>query len=263
MIPSYPLNRLIPDLPAPVAQLFVPGGSVDIMTNEKRFHLVSPQAVLWQLSSTPLSDECQATADVSGWGGSCMLCSLSCLPPPFNIDLEIVIKFQIRPKILKSIWSCAPWTKTVFQWENKLKWVEASSHLERSIQIISFGDMTKCRNLRIKRSQKKSKGSWMSDQKQLVRCGRSRFNHFCFSLRFSVTPDVHSEFFKENTHASAEVSVSASHNLMLIHPNIFCNQRDLVTKSASSGTMKGEKLLCQLCRFTYRHDGFHTIYPLY
>ena len=25
--------RLIPDLPAPVAQLFVPGGSVDIMTN--------------------------------------------------------------------------------------------------------------------------------------------------------------------------------------------------------------------------------------
>ena len=33
--------RLIPDLPAPVAQLFVPGGSVDIMTNgslqEQRF----------------------------------------------------------------------------------------------------------------------------------------------------------------------------------------------------------------------------------
>ena len=26
--------RLIPDLPAPVAQLFVPGGSVDIMTND-------------------------------------------------------------------------------------------------------------------------------------------------------------------------------------------------------------------------------------
>ena len=29
--------RLIPDLPAPVAQLFVPGGSVDIMTN----HLIT------------------------------------------------------------------------------------------------------------------------------------------------------------------------------------------------------------------------------
>ena len=30
--------RLIPDLPAPVAQLFVPGGSVDIMTNDTDCH---------------------------------------------------------------------------------------------------------------------------------------------------------------------------------------------------------------------------------
>ena len=71
----------------------------------------------------------------------------------------------------------------------------------------------------------------MSDQKQLVRCGRSRFNHFCFSLRFSVTPDVHSEFFNANMHASAEVSVRASYNMIIIHPNIVCNQRDLVSKS--------------------------------
>ena len=41
--------RLIPDLPAPVAQLFVPGGSVDIMTNMCNVHSttvrVSPMAV--------------------------------------------------------------------------------------------------------------------------------------------------------------------------------------------------------------------------
>ena len=80
---------------------------------KKRFHLVSPQSVLWQLSSTPLSDECQATAVVSGWGGSCMLCLLSCLPLPFNFNLEILIRFQIRPKILNPMGSYAPRTKTV------------------------------------------------------------------------------------------------------------------------------------------------------
>merc|ERR1712227_451792 len=49
--------RLIPDLPAPVAQLFVPGGSVDIMTNVKVlmkiFHLaiitISTISKLWDI----------------------------------------------------------------------------------------------------------------------------------------------------------------------------------------------------------------------
>ena len=100
----------------------------------------------------------------------------------------------------------------------------------------------------------------MSDQKQLVRCGRSRFNHFCFSLRFSVTPDVHSEFFKANMACHCRSQCKCfTHNLIIIHPNMVCNQRDLVSKSASSETWKGEELLCHVCHFMCRHDGFHTI----
>ena len=45
--------RLIPDLPAPVAQLFVPGGSVDIMTNDNPIpSLLSASVGKWHCSHT-------------------------------------------------------------------------------------------------------------------------------------------------------------------------------------------------------------------
>merc|ERR1711937_699791 len=46
--------RLIPDLPAPVAQLFVPGGSVDIMTNATHWGQPDPNALCtWSKDRSP------------------------------------------------------------------------------------------------------------------------------------------------------------------------------------------------------------------
>ena len=50
--------RLIPDLPAPVAQLFVPGGSVDIMTNgDGTISTKELGAVLRSMGKNPGEDE--------------------------------------------------------------------------------------------------------------------------------------------------------------------------------------------------------------